>query len=550
MIGCRPAMSSGIGDADQIARSTEEEALLSPPQRVCLRWTVRVAVAALVLASLGGYAPAWAAPGPSVNEPVAAAFHAGELTLTGRGLGDPPVSRSIEFTYGQRSTVVEADSHLVRAWTDERVELDLPSQVQSGQLALTVGGVTSASIDLLVYRYSSVPVPSSAYTNDHPLAVALAPDSSLWFNSEYHRELKALSPDALPSNTVLTVPQTEGLGVFAHHPAFGDRRTRISAFGEDITVSDDGKVWFTQGGAPHYRGEYFNTSRVVQYDPAAEKFACFNAPIDNANVIGVVIDEPRGMIWYSEGIVSGNAITGFAPDSTPSDCSFDPYDEDRPRGDVCPQDGPTDSCHRRFTVPGPHPYPAHLALDEEGNIWFTEYWQNRIGRLTPETGEIVELPLPESIAREFPGSWFGSGPWELTFDEHGDLWVDEFFDATIVRVKPSLMASKDCERLDADGQNPCIEEMLVASDGADGKTLHTLSIGVEGLIWFAVGSGRDAPNTTRLGFLSPAYDYAVAYLPTERASSRLRASSRTAQATTSGSHSSSRGRSGASASLV
>ncbi|KKL08032.1 hypothetical protein LCGC14_2580000, partial [marine sediment metagenome] len=268
------------------------------------------------------------------------------------------------------------------------------------------------------------------------------------------------------------------------------------------------------GGAPHYRGEYFNTSRVVQYDPAAEKFACFNAPIDNANVIGVVIDEPRGMIWYSEGIVSGNAITGFAPDSTPSDCSFDPYDEDRPRGDVCPQDGPTDSCHRRFTVPGPHPYPAHLALDEEGNIWFTEYWQNRIGRLTPETGEIVELPLPESIAREFPGSWFGSGPWELTFDEHGDLWVDEFFDATIVRVKPSLMASKDCERLDADGQNPCIEEMLVASDGADGKTLHTLSIGVEGLIWFAVGSGRDAPNTTRLGFLSPAYDYAVAYLPT------------------------------------
>ena len=378
--------------------------------------------------------------------------------------------------------------------------------MQSGKLAVVVGGVFSEPVDLLVYDEFFIPIPASLETNKRELAVAVAPDSTLWFNQEYHLELKTLSPGIPPVYTAIEIPQAEGGGIFASS-LFGDGRSKISGAGEDIVVSGDGKVWFTQGGAFAYAGLYFNTSRVVRYDPATETFDCYNAPIDNAVVIGVLIDEPRQMIWYSEaGTESGNAITGFTLNSTLSNCFFDPYSDD-PRDELC-SDGPTDSCHWRFPLPNQNSFPSHLALDQAGNIWFTEFSGNRIGRLTPETGEIIKLPLPTPIVQQGPGIWIGSGPWELTFDESGDLWVSEFFDATILRVRPSLLTSQDCEQLDGNGQNPCIEEVLVAGDGSDDTTIHTVSIGADGLIWFTVNN-----DTTKIGFISPAHDNAVVYLP-------------------------------------
>ena len=464
---------------------------------------VLAALAALVLVySEAGDLPA-SRPAPSINEPVVATFHAGELTLTGKGLGEPAASRAIEFTYGQGSTSVPADSPLVRVWSDERVGLSLPPQVQSGQLGLIVDGVASEPVDLLVFSYEPIPIAPSPGTNERPLALALAPDNTLWFNQEFHLELKALSPDDPPGYTALPVPQAEGTGIFALTLS-RDRRTQISGWGEDIAVSSDGKVWFTQGGWPTYYGDFFNTSRIVQYDPVTKEFACFNAPIDGAEAAGILIDELRRMIWYSESnSQKGNAITGFSMESTLSNCYFDPYID--PRDQVC-SDGQTASCHWRFPVPCC--FPAHLALDGDGNIWFTVFWGQKIARLTPETGEVIELPLPAPIVREGPGIWVGSGPWELAFDNNGDLWVSEFFDATILRVRPSLLGSQDCERLDSNGQNPCIEEVLIASDGTDGATIHTLSVGADGLIWFAASS-----DSTRIGFVFPAHDSAVVYLP-------------------------------------
>ena len=443
---------------------------------------------------------------PTITEAIVATLAGGELTLTGADLGVPPDYRAVRFSYEQGVTTVQSDSPFVHLWTNDRIELSLPPQVQSGQLAVIVDGISSAPVELLVYDYSSIPIPASLGTGKRELAVAVAPDGTLWFNQEYHLELKALSPGTPPEYTAIEIPQAEGDGIFALS-LFGDSRSRISGAGEDITVSGDGKVWFTQGGAFSYAGMHFNTSRVVRYDPATETFDCYNAPIDNAEVIGVLIDEPRQMIWYSEaGTESGNAITGFTLNSTLSNCFFDPYNDD-PRDELC-SGGPTNACHWRFPLLNQDRFPAHLALDQAGNIWFTKFAGNSIARLTPETGEVIHLPLPPTIVREGPGIWIGSGPWELTFDESGDLWVSEFFDATILRVRPSLLTSQDCEQLDVNGQNPCIEEILVAGDGSGDATIHTVSVGVNGLIWFSVSN-----DATKIGFISPAHDNAVVLLP-------------------------------------
>ena len=143
----------------------------------------------------------FAAPGaqgvpltPAINEAIVATLAGGELTLTGTDLGEPPDYRVVLFSYEQGATVVQPDSSFVHLWTNDRIELSLPPQVQSGQLAVIVDGVSSAPIDLLVYSHSSVPIPASLGTSKRELAVAVAPDSTLWFNQEFHRELKALAP--------------------------------------------------------------------------------------------------------------------------------------------------------------------------------------------------------------------------------------------------------------------------------------------------------------------------------------------------------------------
>ena len=477
-----------------------------PLRPVRLLLAALAALTALIFAAPGAQGLPLAAATPTINETIVATLAGGELTLTGADLGALSDYRVVLFSYEQGAAVVRPDSSFVHLWTNDRIELSLPPQVQSGQLSVIVDDVFSAPVDLLVYSYTSIPIPTSLGTGKRELAVAVAPDGTLWFNQEFHLELKALSPTVSPVYTAIEIPQAEGSGIFTM-TLFSDSRSRISGWGEDIAVGSDGKVWFTQGGAFAYVGPYFNTSRVVRYDPTTETFDCYNAPIDNAEAIGVLIDEPRQMIWYSEaGMESGNAITGFTLNSTLSNCFFDPYSDD-PRDELC-SDGPTDSCHWRFPLPNQSSFPAHLALDQAGNIWFTEFWGNSIGRLTPETGEIIKLPLPTPIVQQGPGIWVGSGPWELTFDESGDLWVSEFFDATILRVRPSLLTSQDCEQLDVNGQNPCIEEVLVAGDGSGDTTIHTVSTGADGLIWFGVSN-----DATKIGFISPAHDNAVVYLP-------------------------------------
>ena len=442
---------------------------------------------------------------PSVDGTILATLYNGPLTIHGENLGDGATPRSIRIAYGSRSTTIDATSPYVTSWEPNEVQLRLPRQIQSGALTVSVNGVESQPVKLLVYAYSSFAIPPSAGTNKFGLTLDVAPDGKVWLNQEYHLELKSFDP-ALAAFTARTIPQA-GSGIFATM-LFGNHRSRMSEAGEDVDTDSDGNVWLTQGGGWWYpdAGPYFNTSRIVRYHPDTDIFDCYNAPVDNAQAIGVLVDPARNMVWYTEsGPEHGAAITGFSPDSTTSDCLFDPYQS--PRQDAVCSAAVTVSCHQRFPLAIPFSAPSHLVLDPEGNIWFTEFFVNKIGRLSPETGEIVELPLPKLIADQGPGSLIGSsGPWEMTADDDGNLWASEFFDATVIRIRPSLMETHDCQHLDVNGQNPCIENMTVQYDDNSEKVIHTVAAGAEGLVWFGVeeapGPGNDWTPGANIGFIS------------------------------------------------
>ena len=443
-------------------------------------------------------------PAPVVDQSIVATVRAGALTLTGMDLGEASAGSAMLFDYGTRSATVISDSPLVERWQSDRIDLLIPWEVVSGELRVVVNGVASDPVELLVFDYDSVDIPISPGTMDRPHAVAVGEDGTAWLNQEFHLQLKAGSADG--SYRAIDIPQMDGPGIFALNLQ-GDGRSHISWLAAGITVEESGDVWFTQGGAGFYGGTYLNTSRVVKYSPSSDRFSCYVVPTDNAQVMDVLVDDDRGMVWYTEtGFETGAAISGFRPDALDSDCFSDPETlTERPQ--IC-EDASLD-CHDRFRLPVSHSYPAQLAMDDSGDIWFTEFWNGSIGRLDPETGQIVEFPLPVSTVGEGPGLIVGSGPWSIEFDSTGNIWVSELMDAAILRVDVSRIDEPGCLGLTPSGSNPCITEVFVGSDGFDGKIIESLSIGTDDRVWFAVTQWPDATVPAQLGFIGPTEDTAI-----------------------------------------
>lgn len=456
---------------------------------------------------------------PVIAERVVATVYGGSITLHGEHLGGSADVRSIRFIYGPRSKAVAPNATNVQLWQNDTIILTVPPEVQSGRLIVTVNGQPSNSVNLVVFQYQTIADPPAPGTNPAPLAVAVGQDHTLWINQEFHTELHALSGGVAPALQARGIPQVSGVGIFAT-TLFGGQSARFSSAGEDIDIAGDGKVWFTEGGAIIYPPDdvHYNTSRIMSYSPATGQFQCFNAPFDNASVIGLLIDAARGMVWYTEsGFEHGAAISGITLNSSLSNCAFDPT-ANGPRDPICDA-APGPSCHWRFALPDAESFPAHMVLDGLGNIWFTEYLGNKIARFNPDSGQLIELPLPAPISQDADATQYAtSGPWQLTFDDHGDLWATEFFDATILRVHPDRLSGSACLQLDSAGRNPCIDEALVASNGSDGKTIHTISAGADGLLWFGLETDHAFPlhdpaiDTSVIGFVSPV-DGTIGFLP-------------------------------------
>ena len=79
-----------------------------------------------------------------------------------------------------------------------------------------------------------------------------------------------------------------------------------------------------------------------------------------------------------------------------------------------------------FAIPTAQSKPWEITAGPDGNLRFTEYFGNKIGRITP-SGSITEFPLP--IAN--------SGPQEITAGPDGNLWFTEEFGIKIGRITPS-----------------------------------------------------------------------------------------------------------------
>ena len=69
---------------------------------------------------------------------------------------------------------------------------------------------------------------------------------------------------------------------------------------------------------------------------------------------------------------------------------------------------------REYTVSHPsHPY--GIAVDKRGRVWFTEYEENFLEMLDPETGVFTQHEMPRK----------NSGPHRIAIDDQERLWIPE-----------------------------------------------------------------------------------------------------------------------------
>jgi streptogramin lyase len=332
----------------------------------------------------------------------------------------------------------------------------------------------------------------------------------------------------------------------------------------------NGKVWFTEGGQRAYTGVNPNHSRVVQFDPATSTFQVYNVPGDNNAISGLTY--ANGRMWFASSahevenyIVNGQPqrnvahipakLVSFDPNQVPftDGTTFD-YSQ-APLGLVCASGANEASCYHEYPFADCSSWPffcssnsnptrpGNLLADPAGDIWFTDFGgavapcamssnpgpfcpasgiapgNNLIGRVHPTTvigtPSIDQFPLPAPITGNLAVSQFRSGPWALARASDGHIIVSEFLDSTLARLDVTMIPSGSCTQLDANGNNPCIQELVIpearypgSSVGGGFQTVNLADEGVQGIaldasgnVWFAQTAPNLQNRVASLGFV-------------------------------------------------
>ncbi len=163
------------------------------------------------------------------------------------------------------------------------------------------------------------------------------------------------------------------------------------------------------------------------------------------------------------------------------------------------------------TVPG---QPPRIVLGPDGNLWFTEFAGNRIGRITP-AGVITEFPIPTIVSQpfgiaagpdgnlwftesrgnkvgritptgtitEFPVLTLASQPYEIALGPDGNLWFTESKADQVGRITPAGV----------------VTEFKLPSANSN---LGGITAGPDGNLWFTEPDGNRIAQITTAGVVT------------------------------------------------
>ena len=147
----------------------------------------------------------------------------------------------------------------------------------------------------------------------------------------------------------------------------------------------------------------------------------------------------------------------------------------RPKGKA------TQVIYTTYDLPRPDAAPHDAAVDAQGNVWYSDFNSQFIGKLDPKTGRVVEYPVPLSRM-----GTVAQGGLQIAFDREGRVYFGNMSQMQIVRLDPKTEKMETFKAPIADS---------VIGDG------HLTMIDpsfqqVDGKIWINVADGTDEAGGT------------------------------------------------------
>ncbi len=298
-----------------------------------------------------------------------------------------------------------------------------------GTAAWAALAVCVAAIFTLPAPVGAAPIPSSSPVISFPQPdvpptggsgpLVFGPDGQAWFTGYYE---ETYSPGEEP-HYLPQIMRIDSKG----HVSFVFQHLRA----EGLTVGPDGNVWLTDS-----RSVFRLTpgGELTEFSMPEEKFGNHFT-----QAAGPIVSGADGNLWLSgyRAVPAGNEGGSVAT-----------IDRMTPAGNVT-----------QFDLPGPGSFPTQLAVGPDGNVWFTEMQEDRVGRITP-SGSIQMFQLPS-----------GARPLEIVAGADGKLWVTEDKDPPVA-----------LGRITASGQ---YTEFPLGPEIRAGA----LATGPDGRLWFAAGPG-------------------------------------------------------------
>jgi len=98
----------------------------------------------------------------------------------------------------------------------------------------------------------------------------------------------------------------------------------------------------------------------------------------------------------------------------------------RPKGKA------TEVIYTVYDLPRPDASPHDEVFDAEGNVWYSDFNSQFLGRLNPKTGKVVEYPVPQSRFGQI-----AQGGLQIDIDRQGRIYYGNISQMQIVRLDPA-----------------------------------------------------------------------------------------------------------------
>jgi streptogramin lyase len=272
--------------------------------------------------------------------------------------------------------------------------------------------------------------------------IAVGSDGNLWFTQRYVSEIGRITPGGAFSDFPLPSIYSEPTGMAAGSDGnvwftegWGNRIGRIAPDGqiteftiptaesrpERIAAAPDGSLWFTETYAD-------KIGRITPSGAITE----FPVPTEEARPWGIAV-APNGDIWFTEHL-------------------RDKVGRLTPAGEFT-----------EYPLPGDFALPGDISPGPYGEMWLTEEYGNAIDRIMPD-GRLQRFEV-ETVVPEPPYGVYSSNPLSIVLGPDGNMWFTEEYADRIGRISPGLPVPENLQRPAIEGEAQ-VGEQLLSTTGA------------------------------------------------------------------------------------